>query len=272
MKDISPRLWTYTPANSPIPLPDRPLLFTSASVISLTSFSSTSSPDALLNREEIQNYVSGFGSESTSLEELLAAHDAPSLSDRKPVLLIGELANPYRLQDMNMGTLPLLPVRLEGLCRTWADALDPRESYPGVHHVTLARTPGWWELAYIGMASQEQLMRIKQWLENGVRGSWRPVKLAEGNVRFEHDMTLQAPHEGDVEWDGTSEYVKLQTPDATGPSLDLNDVMVLVHARQGCYNHRGRLARCAHMNQRSFHENLFRKGSSHRWDEILTLR
>ncbi|MDB3858535.1 hypothetical protein N9289_00810, partial [Candidatus Poseidonia sp.] len=137
MKDISPRLWTYSPANSPIPLPDRPLLFTTQAVISLTSFSSNASHDEPLNREEVQAYAAGFGSDSTSLGDLLLAHEAPSLAERKPVLLLGELANPYRLQDIGMGVLPLLPVRLEGLCRTWADALDPRESYPGVHHVTL---------------------------------------------------------------------------------------------------------------------------------------
>lgn len=272
MKDISPRLWTYSPANSPIPLPDRPLLFTPETVISLSSFSSNCSHDETLNRKGVETYVAGFGNESTSLSDLLLAHDAPPLAERKAVLLLGELANPYRLQDMGMGALPLIPVRLEGLCRTWADALDPRESYPGVHHVTLARTPGWWELAYIGMASKDQLMLIKEWLENGIRGSWRPVKLGEGNLRFEHDMALQPPHEGDVQWDGTEEHVSIPIPEATGPSLDLNDIMVLVHARQGCYNHRGRLARCAHINQRSFHENLFRKGSSHRWDAILTLR
>ena len=272
MKDISPRLWTYSPANSPIPLPDRPLLFTPETVISLSSFSSNCSHDETLDRKGVETYVAGFGNESTSLSDLLLAHDAPPLAERKAVLLLGELANPYRLQDMGMGVLPLIPVRLEGLCRTWADALDPRESYPGVHHVTLARTPGWWELAYIGMASKDQLMLIKEWLENGIRGSWRPVKLGEGNLRFEHDMALQPPHEGDVQWDGTEEHVSIPIPEATGPSLDLNDIMVLVHARQGCYNHRGRLARCAHINQRSFHENLFRKGSSHRWDAILTLR
>ena len=158
-----------------------------------------------------------------------------------------------------MGPLPLLPVRLEGICRTWADGLDPRDAYPGIHHVTLARTPGWWEVSHVGMASREQLKLIRDWLDNGVRSTWRPVKLGEGTIRFEHDPMLQPPTTSDVEWDGTTERVSMPTPEPTGPPISLEELLVVVHTRQGCYNHRGRLSRCVHMHQRAFHDGLFRK-------------
>jgi hypothetical protein len=122
------------------------------------------------------------------------------------------------------------------------------------------------------LATKDQLKRIRDWLDNGVRSTWRPVKLAEGGVRFEHDAGLTPPASADVEWDGATERVSLAAPSPTGPPIALDALLVVVHTRQGCYNHRGRIARCVHMHQRQFHEGLFRKGSSHRWNEILTLK
>jgi|TARA_Y100000991_G_scaffold47041_1_gene33451 hypothetical protein len=271
MHQGSPRQWPYASSNSPLPLPEHPVLFTRDDIVLLDRFSGEVSDD-LLEGTLLKDYVSQFGTATTSLDDLLQELDAPLIADRRPILLQGELANPYRLQEMNMGPLPLLTVRLEGICRTWADGLDPRDAYPGIHHVTLARTPGWWERSHLGLASKEQLKLIREWLDNGVRSTWRPVKLGEGGVRFEHDSKLEPPSSSDVEWDGTNERVSIDAPPPTGPSISLDELLVVVHTRQGCYNHRGRLARCVHMHQRPFHEGLFRKGSSHRWNEILTLR
>ena len=50
------------------------------------------------------------------------------------------LANPYRLADINAPTMPIIPVRIENICRTWADNLDARDVNPGVHHVTIVRS------------------------------------------------------------------------------------------------------------------------------------
>ncbi len=137
--------------------------------------------------------------------------------------------------------------------------------------MTLARTPGWWEHSHLGMATVEQMKALVAWLENGVRGSWRPVKLAEGSIRLAEEPDLEPPTKGDITWDGVVERVDLTMPAPTGPMIDLSALMVPIHTRQGCYNHRGRLSRCAHMNQRDFHDNLFRKGSSHRWDDVLSV-
>ncbi len=270
MHEGSPRRWPYASNNSPLALPEHPLLFTSNEVILLDDFHGEMS-DEVLGGPTLKSYFKRFGAKNSSLDELLAKENAPLIDERRPILLQGELANPYRLQDINMGPLPLLTVRLEGICRTWADGLDPRDAYPGVHHVTLARTPGWWERSHIGLATKDQLKRLREWLDNGARSTWRPVKLGEGSIRFEHGA-LEPPTVGDVEWDGTVERVSTPAPEPTGPLISLDEVLVVVHTRQGCYNHRGRIARCVHMHQRAFHEGLFRKGSSHRWDEIITLK
>lgn len=271
MNGGSPRQWHYASSNSPLPLPDHPLLFTQRELISLDRLPNEST-EGVLEGENLKAHVRRFGTQDMLLDELLAADGSPLIEERRPILLQGELANPYRLQEINIGTLPLFTVRLEGICRTWADGLDPRDAYPGVHHVTLARTPGWWERSHIGLATRQQLSVIREWLDNGVRSTWRPVKLAEGAVRFEHDAQLQPPDASAVEWDGTTERVSQPAPAPTGPCISLDELLVVVHTRQGCYNHRGRLARCVHMQQRAFHEGLFRKGSSHRWSDVLTLR
>lgn len=270
MNGTSPRRWPYAANNSPLALPEASLLFTQNALLVLDGFEGEAG-DKVLEGSELLAYFKRFGTKTASLETLLAEEQAPPLEERRPILLQGELANPYRLQDINLGPLPLLTVRLEGICRTWADGLDPRDAYPGIHHVTLARTPGWWERSHIGLATKEQLKRIREWLDNGVRSTWRPVKLAEGGVRFEHGE-LSPPTTGDVEWDGATERVSTPPPSPTGPAISLDELLVVVHTRQGCYNHRGRIARCVHMQQRAFHEGLFRKGSSHRWNEILTLK
>ena len=57
-------------------------------------------------------------------------------------MLLGELANPYRLAALRCEVAPILRVRLSDLCRTWTDGQDARHIQPGLHHVTLARSRG----------------------------------------------------------------------------------------------------------------------------------
>ena len=99
-----------------------------------------------------------------TVDELLAAHEAPPMSERRPFLLLGELANPYRLQDIGIGPLPIYTIRLSGLCRTYADAFDNREVKPGVLHITLARTAGWWEQSHLALATIDQMKQMVTWL------------------------------------------------------------------------------------------------------------
>ena len=271
MHEGSPKRWPYASSNSPLPLPEQAMLFTDDELVLLDGFAGEPSDD-LLEGESLRGYFGKFGTPTASLGELLEVNGAPPIDERRPILLQGELANPYRLQEIKMGAIPLFPVRLEGICRTWADGLDPREAYPGIHHVTLARTAGWWERSHVGLASKEQLKKIRDWLDEGNRSAWRAGKLGEGLVRFEHDPNMLPPSETDIEWDGTKETVTAEMPEATGPKLSLDELLIVVHTRQGCYNHRGRLARCVHVQQRAFHEGLFRRGSSFRWSDVLTLR
>ncbi len=111
MHQGSPRQWPYASSNSPLPLPEHPVLFAQNEVLLLDRVPGDSS-DAPLAGPLLMDYLGQFGTAEASLDELLRACDAPLIAERRPILLQGELANPYRLQEMNMGPLPLLTVRL----------------------------------------------------------------------------------------------------------------------------------------------------------------
>lgn len=266
MRSASPRLWPYAPANSPVALPDTNLFFASSGLVELSP--PTSSHDGPLTGAPLQSYCSSFSSSEGTVDDLLVAKNSAPMNQRRPFLLLGELANPYRLQDIQIGPLPIFTVRLTGLCRTYADGLDPRDTYPGVHHITLARTPGWWELTHMAMATVEQMKAMIAWLDNGKSGMWKPVKPAEGALHFEFER-LEAPAHEDIVWDGESELVEREAPPFTAPEIDRSSVMVPVHTRYGCYDNRGRLARATHLPQRQFHEGMFRRGSSMKWNDVL---
>ncbi len=266
MANISPRMWTYTPANSPVSLPHESVFFCPEEVIPL-QFPELH-PEMTLSGADLQAYCGQFTSSTESVDSLLALHDAPGMDVRRPFLLLGELANPYRLLDLKVGPLPIFTVRISGLCRTYADALDGREVIPGVHHITLARLKGWWENTHLAMATVPQMKAMVEWLDQGRRGTWRPVKPAEGALHFE-PLQLSPPSQELIVWDGESESITGEAPGTNGSEILLSNVMVPVHSNFGCYDNRGRLVRCAHTGQREFHESLFRRGSSMKWSDVL---
>lgn len=264
----SPRLWPYTPANSPVALPKESVFFCSTSVVPLRFPKAQS--NEVLDTSSLQVYCAQFMSDGGTVEQLLSEHNAPAMKERRPFLLLGELANPYRLQDIGIGPLPIYTVRLSGLCRTYADALDGREVKPGVHHITLARTAGWWEKSHLAMATIEQMKEMVIWLEQGRKRTWKPVKPAEGMLHFESEE-LVPPSTEQISWDGSVEVIQEKAPPFSGTEIDLKHVMVPIHVQHGCYDNRGRLARCAHIAQRDFHENMFRRGSFKKWADILDI-
>lgn len=264
----SPRLWPYTPTNSPVALPQECVFFSSTSVLPLQF--PTKESDGVLEGSELRAYCAQFSSGKGTVEQLLSEHNAPSMDERKPFLLLGELANPYRLQDIGVGPMPIYTVRLSNLCRTYADGLDSREVIPGVHHITLARTQGWWEKSHLAMATLNQMKEMVVWLDQGQKGTWKPVKPAEGMLHFEKGE-LAPPSMEHISWDGNVEVITQQAPAFSGMRIDLKSVMVPIHVKHGCYDNRGRLARCVHIAQRDFHENMFRRGSSKKWTDILDI-
>ena len=268
MEMRSPRQWPFTPVNSPVSLRKEPIFFCSSEVIPLQHPSQTS--DGVLAGQSLQAYCAAFTSDSVTVDDLLATHDAPPMQERKPFLLLGELANPYRLQDIGIGPLPIYTVRLSGLCRTYADGFDNREVKPGVHHITLARTNGWWEKSHLALATIEQMKQMITWLDQGRKGTWKPVKPAEGMLHFETQQ-LMPPTTENMIWDGHVESVDIKAPEFNGSEIDLKQVMVPIHANYGCYDNRGRLARCVHIGQREFHDTMFRRGSSKKWSDILDI-
>ncbi len=269
--ETNPRLWTYSSSNSPVLVPHTSILFTQNHVFSLEA-PVHQDVATELGRKELLEYASKYHHEHTHLETLLQQQSAPPLSERFPILLAGECANPYRMQDMNVGVLPLLLVRLENLCRTWADSLDAREVQPGIHHVTIARSEGWWEQTMIGLATKSQMKHIIEWMNEGNRDSWKVVKVSEGCIRLQSESNLECPTPSEMTWDGEHESVTVAIPTPDGPALANSEVFVPIHVRLGCYNNRGRITRCAHTNQRDFHEKLFRRGSSFKWNEVLSTK
>ena len=272
MQPDTPNLWPYTPANSPLPLPEGPIIVTSKAIHYLQFNEEKISTDDVLSLKEIQKFCLNFRAEGLTIDQILSQENAENMESRRPFLLLGELANPFQLNRLNIGPMPIFIVRLENLCRTYCDGLDSRMIQPGIHHVTLARSEGWWEKAHMGMATLEQMKKMTSWLSNGRRGDWKPVKPAEGGIRFETDTSLESPSFDSLNWDGVKETISVGSPAPTGPSLDLSNVMVPIHTKWGCYDSRGKIIRCSHVNQRDFHTNYFRRGSSKKWQDILEIQ
>lgn len=269
--ETNPRLWTFSSSNSPQLLPSQSMLFTQRRLYALDCPNSSSS-DTISSHDELISFANGYTHQSISLGDMLEKENTENIDQRYPILLNGECANPYRLQDINIGPLPLLVVRLEDVCRTWADSLDAREVRPGVHHVTIASSKGWWEPSILGLATKPQMKKLLGWLNEGNRDSWKPLKLAEGVVRFEQSPLPSSPSDSMIEWDGQTERLSHTMPEPSGPSISTELIFVPIHVRLGTYNNRGRIVRCVHKNQREFHEKLFRRGSSFKWNEVLKTR
>lgn len=265
-----PRMWPYEPSNSPLPLPQQPVVFTEQALhwIHPQQLDSES-----MSCDDIKSSVAEWKSESgQSVAALLQQEGVAPMSERRLILLLGELANPRKLADIGAGPLPLINVRIDDICRTWTDTLDPRMMNPGVHHVTAARTQGWWEATHLGFATMPQVRQLMEHLEDGSRGKWKPGKLAEGQLHVLHDSTLAPPTIDDLVWDGESERVEIERPAFDGPELPLHEIFTPLHTRQGCYNHRGRLARCVHHLHRAFHNNIYRRGSARQWDDVISVQ
>lgn len=265
-----PRMWPYEPSNSPLPLPPQPLVFTQHHLhwVNAERFDAES-----MTSDELKENVGKWKTTSgISIDALLQQEGVSSMDERRLILLTGELANPCRLADIDAGPLPIINVRIDDICRTWTDTLDPRMMNPGVHHVTVARTLGWWEGTHLGFATMPQVRKLMEYLGDGSRGKWKPGKLAEGRLHVLHDTTLAAPTIDDLQWDGESEHVEIERPAFDGPELPLGEIFTPLHTRQGCYNHRGRLARCVHHLHRGFHNNIYRRGSARQWDDVVTVQ
>ena len=268
MDKMKTSMWQYAPNNSPLPLPKMPFVCCNFDLLPL-QFSLDMTEEITL--KQLQDSVESAMLDNTTLGEFLRSNSAPSMNERMPILLLGELANPFQLSRLKLGIIPVVNVRLQGLCRTYADGLDARMIRPGVHHITLARTSGWWETTHLGFATLPQMKKMIEWLNNGRHGDWRPVKPGEGEIRIENESQLQPPAPESLTWDGKNEACTEQEPEPTGPSFDISKVMVPIHTKQGCYDSRGKLIRCVHVGQREFHGNYFRRGSSKRWQDILTI-
>ena len=121
MRDSSPRLWPYAPANSPVALPESPLFFSNRtlSVLSQPSHDATE----LLTGASLQTYCASFTSPDGTVDELLAEHSAAPMSQRRPFLLLGELANPTGSKTYESALYPSSPSELPGFAGHMQTAL-----------------------------------------------------------------------------------------------------------------------------------------------------
>ena len=118
----TPRLWPYEPLNSPIPLPQQPVIFTEDELFWIEAEAIEAES---MSVDELRNTVSEWKSASgDSIDSILSTLGAPSMQERRLILLIGELANPSRLYDIGAGPMPIINVRIDDVCRTWNDTLD----------------------------------------------------------------------------------------------------------------------------------------------------
>ncbi len=272
MKPSSPRGWPYTASSSPEPLPTSAWVQSLSTLHPLTYDSLPTGEKA--SSEEIRAWmgkcrVIGEEGDIGCLDEWLSTNNKTPLSERRLFLAIGELANPYRLSDLGISGIPLIPVRIDGVARTWTDTMDSREVKPGIHHVTLARTKGWWEQTFLAFPDMDQLRKMTAWINDG-GAAWRWMKLDEGSIHLCSESELNPPEQSMLHYDGQLEWIEENPPLQSGPSIDISEVTVMLHTKQGIYNHRGRIARCVHYPQRTFHNDVFRRGSAKRWNDVIS--
>ncbi|MGB0378615.1 MAG: hypothetical protein ACPGGE_07290, partial [Poseidonia sp.] len=106
MDGRSPRLWPYSPASSPVALPETDLLHTPDATWVLAP--PATPHDDLLDLAGLRAWVASYtDAEGTAVPDLLKAREAASLEERWPLLLLGELANPYRLAALRCEAAPI---------------------------------------------------------------------------------------------------------------------------------------------------------------------
>ena len=280
MKPGSPRAWMYSPNASPEPLPKVAWLHNMSSIFPISTDKDFTIGDANkeIDRERVTKWVGSHtiigkkGESLGSIDEWLSNNSKTPMSERMMLIVPGELGNPYRLADIGITDLPIIPIRMDGIWRTYTDVMDGREIQPGVHHITLARSKGWWEKTQLAFPDKNQARKMSEWINNGRGTNWLWQTLDEGIISIGNDLELESPSREMLEWDGEEEWIEKAAPSISGPLINLNDITVFLHTRQGIYNHRGRIARCVHYPQRAFHLELYRRGSATQWDAAINTK
>ena len=183
MKPGSPRAWMYSPNASPEPLPKVAWLHNMSSIFPISTDKDFTIGDANkeIDRERVTKWVGSHtiigkkGESLGSIDEWLSNNSKTPMSERMMLIVPGELGNPYRLADIGITDLPIIPIRMDGICRTYTDVMDGREIQPGVHHITLARSKGWWEKTQLAFPDKNQARKMSEWINNG-RGIQRRRK------------------------------------------------------------------------------------------------
>ena len=111
-----------------LPLPQSSFLYTDSKIYNIQNAE-------FLNGEvsisDIRKEISKIDIDGNRLDSKLSEMGQASLDERFPILLLGELANPWTLSNLKLGAIPIFSAVLENLCRVWSDGLDSRYSNPG---------------------------------------------------------------------------------------------------------------------------------------------
>ncbi len=268
MDRVRPRLWPYNPASSPVALPEVDVLYTASEVVPLTA-QTTSAPDDVFDLDALRSWAGTLqDDQGARLGDLLNAEGAAPLDQRRPFLLLGELPiRSARQPSSRGGTHPSCPVGKPVPDVDGQPRRAPHSARPSSRH--LCPHPGWWEECPPWPPVTEGNEALHHVAVSGPAKATGAGFVSRKEVTSLEHAPLDPPAIEDVTWDGSVERVERGAPAPTGAGIDLASVMVPVHARRGCYDHRGRLARCVHLPQRAFHEGVFRRGSARDWSDVL---
>ena len=104
MEKMKASMWQYTPNNSPLPLPK------SSFIVSNNEFLALDLPSMSEHDISIEGIKEAIGNAMVGQEKVsqhLTNHAAPAMNDRRPLLLLGELANPFQLARLGLGIIPV---------------------------------------------------------------------------------------------------------------------------------------------------------------------
>ena len=94
MEKMNASMWQYAPNNSPLPLPK------SSFIVSNNQFLPLDLPPIAEHEASIESIKEAIGNAMVGHEKVsqhLTNHTAPAMNNRRPLLLLGELANPFQL-------------------------------------------------------------------------------------------------------------------------------------------------------------------------------
>ena len=103
MDEVSPRLWLYNPNTSPLPLTDSSYFYSDSKIQNMNVQIWENGPQSL---DDLRHKISQFIVGEKSVDSMLEEKNELGMKHRFPILLLGELANPWALSNLRIGSMP----------------------------------------------------------------------------------------------------------------------------------------------------------------------